>query len=247
LTAAAVFFIGLIWGSFVNMLSYRLVFRESLIAPRSHCDSCFQPLPVIYMLPVLGYCWCQGRCRQCGAAIPWRYPLTELVCGAAGLLIYLQHGWSLYAWGGLVFALLLLTCAGTDLQSGYIFNVVTYPGIILGLGFSFFQGAIGPALIGMLLLGLVYFLVLLGSHGGMGGGDVKMALMIGAFCKMEGAFITFILAALLAAGYVALLMLRGQARRGAPIKFGPFLAVGSYLAYVYGPELMDFYIRILSR
>jgi prepilin signal peptidase PulO-like enzyme (type II secretory pathway) len=241
-----IFLTGLIGGSFINLLSYRLARGESLFLPRSRCDHCGQTLALTALIPVAGYLWHRGKCRRCAAEIPRRYPLTELTHGGMWLLLYWQYGFSWYTLGGCALSSLLTICAATDLSSGYIFDVLTYPGILLGLMFSLGQGELAAAAAGMLLLGSVYGLVLLVSRGGMGGGDVKMGMMIGAFCRLEGAFLTFILSAMLAAVFVLVLIGRKKAVRGMEIRFGTFLAAGGYLAYGFGEELMAWYMRILT-
>jgi leader peptidase (prepilin peptidase)/N-methyltransferase len=243
---AGVFGLGLVFGSLVNLLVYRLTRGESVFFPRSHCDSCGRRIPVGYLIPLVGYIAARGRCVHCGSRVPLYYPGVEILNAALWSIIYLRYGLGWYTAAGWVFTTLLLTAALTDVVNGYIYDALTFPAIVLGLIFSALQGAFLPALAGMLALGGVYFLLALLSHGGLGGGDVKMALFIGAFGQIEGAALTFLLSALLGAAWVLVLYVRGKARRGLEIRFGVFLAGGAYLAYVYGAPLWAAYTRFLT-
>ena len=247
LEIGGVFILGLIFGSFLNLVSYRLIRQQSILFPHSYCDSCQEPLSWFDLIPVFGYLSTKGKCRHCGKLIAWHYPLIEILLGLLWAMLFWRFGFSWYTLGGLIFSFLLLVCALTDGDSGMIFNRVTYPGILLGLLFSLLQGKIALAFGGMLLLGVAFGLVLLLSRGGMGGGDLKMALMIGAFCGTQGAFLTFVLSSLSGFIYVVYLFLRRRAKRKLEIRFGIFLSGGSYLAYLYGTELLELYLSILAR
>ena len=239
-------------GSFLNVCIYRLPRSLSLIHPPSMCPSCQTKIPFYDNVPVASYLWLRGRCRHCGAAFSLRYPLVELVSGLFAVAVFARYGFSweslfLYS---LVGALLVITFIDIDHQ--IIPDVITYPGIGVGFVTSLLLGHITykESLIGILLGGGILLLVawgyyLLTKREGMGGGDIKLLAMIGAFLGWKGVIFTiFAGSAIGTVAGVALALRTGGGRRLA-IPFGPFLSIGGLLYLFFGPQLIGWYIALM--
>ncbi len=241
LTVAAV---GLIFGSFTNVLIARIPAGESIVTPPSHCPHCGHRLGVLDLVPVLSWLWLKGKCRYCRERIRPRYPLVELLTAVLFIGVFLRWGLSAWTLAGWVLTVILVSCAFIDLDEGIIPDAITIPGVVLGLAVSFFTLGFFPALWGALAFGGVLFLVAVISNGGMGGGDVKLAAVIGAFTGLPGAVITLLLSSFLGAVFGITLMLVGRAGRKTPVKFGPFLAVAAYTAYLFASEIIAWYMGL---
>lgn len=236
--------IGLIIGSFLNVVIYRFPRRESVVWPGSHCPVCGQQLKTGDLLPVLSYIWLRGRCRYCGGKIGLRYPLVEILTAITFLLIYLPWGLSWQGLAGIVLTMLLIPAAFIDLDHGIIPDRLTYPGIIIGLLLSPFTAGFTSSLLGALFFGGILLLAALISRGGMGGGDIKLAAAIGAFTGWPGALLAFLLSSLLGGAWGLILLLSQKANRKTTIKFGPFLALGGWIAYVWGVQIINNYLGL---
>lgn len=243
-TYLAVAAVGLIFGSFTNVLIARIPAGESIVTPPSHCPHCGHRLGVLDLVPVLSWLWLKGKCRYCRERIRPRYPLVELLTAALFIGVFLRWGLSAWTLAGWALTVILVACSFIDLDEGIIPDVITIPGVILGLAVSFFTLGFLPALWGALAFGGVLFLVAVISNGGMGGGDVKLAAVIGSFTGLPGAFITLLLSSFLGAVYGVTLMLVGRAGRKTPVKFGPFLAVAAYTAYLFASEIIAWYMGL---
>jgi len=157
-------------------------------------------------------------------------------------LVYRYYGLSVESLAGCVLVTILLCAAFTDLQTGLIPDRLTYPGILVGLVLAWFTIGLKSALLGSLGFAVFFFVIAVASRGGMGGGDIKLAGVIGAFLGWPGALLTFVLASLLgglAAGY---LLARGQVGRKSAIRFGPYLALGAFIALIWGKQIVAFYL-----
>jgi leader peptidase (prepilin peptidase)/N-methyltransferase len=243
------FIFGMIVGSFLNVCIYRLPVSQSIVRPRSRCPQCGHSIRSVDNIPVVSYLLLKGRCRDCGARIPLRYPLVEILSGAFAAMAIARFGF-----GGqavLMFALIaaLLVITFIDLDHRIIPDAITLPGIPVGLAASFGPGVISPfeSLIGILAGGGSLFLVawgyqLITQREGMGGGDIKLLAMIGAFLGWKGVLFTIFVASLTGtlAGMALIFRRRGNMKLAVP--FGPFLAVGA-IAYLFiGTELWSWYI-----
>jgi leader peptidase (prepilin peptidase) / N-methyltransferase len=247
LTGAVVSVVGLLIGSFLNVVISRLPEGRSVIAPRSACASCGHTIAWYDNLPVISFVLLQRRCRSCRARISWRYALVELTTGALFLIAYLRRGLTV----DLVVALVLLTAlvaiSGIDLDHQIIPDAITLPGIALGFGASLLPGGVGwrSSLMGIVAGGGIFFAIIVLSRGGMGGGDMKLAAMEGAFLGWQLVLLAILLA-VLAGGLVAIALLAlGRKGRKDPVPFGPFLAMGGATALLWGNELLAWYLGIL--
>ncbi len=244
---------GALIGSFLNVCIYRLPRGESIVWPGSHCPSCGKAIAFYDNLPGLSYLWLMGRCRACHARISIRYPLVEAVNAAGYLAILWTFGLS---WTAVLYALLfsaLLVVTGTDLTHKVIPNVVTLPGIVVGLVGAVTVLPVGPfnALLGVVVGGGILWALawaspyLFGKEG-MGGGDIKLVAMIGAFLGWKPALLTIMIGSL--AGSVigiSLIALRLM-KRDEYIPFGPFLVLGALLSMFFAQPLLDWYQSLLA-
>ncbi len=237
---------GLVVGSFLNVCIHRLPLRESVIWPSSRCPHCRAKLGALDNIPVLSYLMLRGRCRGCGQPISLQYPVVELVTGvvfAAAVLVFEPP--LLYV--RLVFACAMIVLFMIDLEHRILPDVITLPGIVLGLLVSFFlppgwrDSALGIVLGGgaLWLMGEIYFRVR--GEEGMGFGDVKMLAMIGAFLGWKLMLLTLVLSSfmgsIVGAGMIA--SKRGDMKYALP--FGTFLAAGALVAAAAGDRIVNWY------
>ena len=246
------FIFGMVIGSFLNVCIYRLPASRSIVRPRSQCPQCGHSIRARDNIPVLSYLILRGRCRDCRVRIPLRYPLVETLSGAFAAMAVARFGFGWQA--ALMFALIaaLLVITFIDLDHRIIPDAITLPGIPIGLAASFGPGLISPSasLIGILAGGGSLFLVawgyqLITQREGMGGGDIKLLAMIGAFMGWQGVLFTIFVASLTGtlAGMALICRRRGDMKLAVP--FGPFLAVGA-IAYLFsGAELWAWYIAVV--
>lgn len=243
--------VGAVIGSFLNVCIHRLPSGESIVRPRSRCPSCRTPIRAIDNIPILSFLFLMGRCRTCRTRISPRYPAVELLNAVGYLLIWERFGptWEMAVYAAFFSALLVVTFIDWDHQ--IIPNVITFPGIALGLlsAATVLAGGFMNALWGAVLGGgLLYAVAILSEwflkKEGMGLGDVKLLAMIGAFLGWKAVLVTIFVGAL--AGSLIGLALMGLhlKRRGDPIPFGPFLALGAVIALLVGPELITWYLRL---
>jgi len=240
------FVFGTIVGSFANVCIHRLPWRQSLVFPGSHCPHCQQAIRPWHNMPLLSYVWLGGRCAYCQTTISWRYPLVECVCGLLYMFLYHQLGLSVSSILLMLLATTLLIVSCIDLAHQIIPDAITLPGILAGLFASSFLTPVGivNALLGMFLGGGLFLCIALLSRGGMGGGDIKLIAMIGAFLGWQAVLVTIFLSALSGALVGLSLMLLKKKGRKDPVPFGPFLALGAVVTMVWGQELVRWYTHL---
>ncbi len=236
---------GLLAGSFVSAVAYRLPRGMSIAGPRSQCPACGAQIAAYDNVPVISWLLLRGRSRCCGAPISPRYPLTELVLGAlfaATVAVYWDE--PAEAVIGLVFVTMLAAITLTDLERRIIPNKILLAGAILCVAIAAPTDPAGlpERAIAALAAGGVFFLVALAYPRGMGLGDVKLAATMGLF--LGRAVAPAILAALLIGSIVgiALIARHGSGARKMAIPFGPFLAVGGVVGLLAGDQLVDLYL-----
>jgi leader peptidase (prepilin peptidase)/N-methyltransferase len=233
--------VGLILGSFANVIIYRLPRGESIVWPRSRCPSCRTPIAPLDNMPILSFLVLRGRCRHCRARISWRYPLVEGLTGALAGAIWWTMPDLLSRISALVFAFLLVAITFIDLDVQLIPNRLTYPGIVFGLVLAAFQGRAVPALLSAAGAAALITAIIVASRGGMGGGDVKLAAMMGAYLAWPGIavglFSGFIIGGIVG---ITLLAFRLRGRKDA-IAFGPSLAAGALVALFWGDAVARWY------
>jgi leader peptidase (prepilin peptidase) / N-methyltransferase len=253
LTAEIIIFIfGLCIGSFLNVCICRLPANKSIVFPGSACPDCGTSIRAYDNIPLLSYIWLKGRCRQCSTRIPLRYPTVEIMGGAFAVLAYLKFGftWEALIYYGFVAALLIITFIDIDYQ--IIPDIISLPGIPLGFAASFAIPGLtySASLLGILVGGGMLYLIAWGYHlitkkEGMGGGDIKLLGMIGAFIGWQGVLFTIFVASAVGTISGLLVMMRQKEGLKLAIPFGPFLSIGA-IAYVFmGPALVTWYFSLL--
>jgi len=249
------FIFGLITGSFLNVCIYRLPREISIVSPPSACPGCKNPIKPWDNIPIISYLFLRGKCRNCGERISIRYPLVELLNGLLYLLIvyFFGFGWHLIPLFAFVSAMVVITFI--DLEFQIIPDVITLPGILIGVISSVFflsdplfnlhasdmlTGLIN-SLIGILLGGGLFFLIAVVSKGGMGGGDIKMMAMVGAFMGWKAVLLVTFIGSLTGSLVGVMLMLFKGKDRKTKVPFGPFLALGSLISLFVGGKIITWY------
>lgn len=239
--------LGLIVGSFLNVVIHRLPRGQSLASPPSRCPHCGHPLRWHDNVPVVSWVWLGGKCRWCRAPISPQYPLVEVVTG----LLFVAVAWVTPV-GPLLASRLLLSCLlvslfGIDFAHQILPNAITLPGIAAGLAFSLVNppgpagAAIGAIAGGGVLYAIAGAYYLARREEGMGMGDVKMLAMIGAFLGWKAVLVTLVLSSFSGAlvGVALIALSRGSLRVAMP--FGTFLALGAVAAMLVGEPLVQWY------
>ena len=244
--------LGLVCGSFFNVCIYRIPRDLSIVAPPSHCPKCGHRLPFWLNVPLLTYIFLRGRCFFCREPISVRYPLVELLTGLLFGAAALSFGLTPALVRALVLIFLLVPITFIDLEFQIIPDSFSLTGIVLGLAGSWWWGGLpwwefflGAAL-GWLALWLVatgyYFCT---GRDGMGGGDLKLLAMLGAFLGYK-ALLPIILLSSLSGAVIGVGLVLWQGRDGRyAIPFGPFLAAGALLYLFIGPQLVEFYWQLV--
>ena len=228
------FLLGTVVGSFLNVCIYRLPEKKSIISPGSHCPHCHTPIKWYDNIPLLSFALLKGRCRYCQKPISGQYPLVEFITGLFTFFIYFDYGFSLTGIIYLFFIYALIVISFIDLKWQIIPDVISVPGIFGGLMASFclpylsFKDSVCGALLGGGFLFIVaYGYYFIRKKEGMGGGDIKLLAMIGAFLGWRA--IPFVLfSASVTGSIIGILWILFQGKdRNFPIPFGPFLALGA--------------------
>ncbi|MGG6297659.1 prepilin peptidase [Leptolyngbya sp. AN02str] len=249
------FVVGACVGSFLNVVIYRLPAGLSLLHPPSRCPVCYTPLRPYDNVPVLGWLWLRGRCRHCQTPISLRYPLIEAATGLLFVGIFLRFGTWFPMLGFWLFVSWLIALSFIDLDTMTLPNPLTQSGLVLGI---VFRGLLGWSLVGsgrdmahalmnsilgaglgvwmFTLIAVVGTLVL--GQAAMGGGDAKLAAMMGAWLGWQdlllASFLACAMGAFVGGGAIAL----GLISRRQPMPFGPFLALGAILTVFFGEFLL---------
>lgn len=237
---------GLLAGSFLNVAISRLPFGQSVVSPGSHCPRCKHRLGVFDLIPVLGYMLRGGRCHYCQEPIRPRYPLVELLASLGFIAVAERSGLSGALVSGWIFTAILIAASFTDMETGLIPNLITYPGLIIGILLSAKTIGFGASLSGSIgFAGLLWAAAAL-SKGGMGGGDIKLAAVIGAFLGIQGSGITLLLASLAGSVKAGHLLVKGRCGRKTSLPFGPYLAASAWLAWMWGDQFLELYVAMIS-
>lgn len=236
-------------GSFLNVCISRLPAGQSIVCPGSRCPHCQAPIRFYDNVPLLSFALLGGRCRACRAPISWRYPLVEAVTVALGGLVLWRFGPTRNGFAAFVLVLLLIAATVTDLERRLIPDRITLPGIALGFLIRLYpepravlDGVAGGLIGGGIFYAIAWLSPKVFGKEGMGGGDIKLAAMLGAFLGLSGVLVAVFIG-IMAGGVVGmLLLLVGLRRFGEYLPFGPFLALGGLIATLWGPSLLAWYL-----
>ncbi len=248
------FVLGAIIGSFLNVCIYRIPQDASIVHPGSRCPACAAPILFYDNIPLISYMVLLGRCRKCGATIPIRYPLVELMTASLFVVFYRVLGLSIELPVSLVFASLLIVISFIDLDHLIIPDVLSLGGLLLGVALSFFRSSfsytdsLGGVLLGAgLLFAIAKSYELIRKREGMGGGDIKLLGMIGAFCGIKGVVFSLVSGSFLGTIVgLPLMLIKGGGMKYA-LPFGPFLSLGALIYAIAGNQLTSLFLGIISR
>ncbi len=241
---------GAIVGSFLNVCILRLPKEESIITPGSHCPHCKKPIAFYDNIPLISYFILRGKCRHCKKRISLQYPIVEGITALSSLLLFIKFGPSIPYLLYFAFVSSLIVITGIDLYHQIIPDLISLPGIGVGLlgSLLFLPLTFLNSLFGILLGGGSLFLVAtlyqwLFKREGMGGGDVKLLAMIGAFLGWKAVILTILLGSLIGSiTGIAIILLRGKDFKYA-IPFGPFLSLGAVISLFYQNEIISWYLQ----
>jgi leader peptidase (prepilin peptidase) / N-methyltransferase len=253
-----IFMLGAIVGSFLNVCIVRIPKDDSIVHPPSHCPGCKSSIRFYDNIPLISYIVLLARCRSCGERISPRYFFVELLMAGLAVALYCQFGFSLAFLVSFIFVAALIVISFIDLEVRIVPDVISLPGIVVGLSFSVvaryvindpFELIPSPlsALIGVLvgggfLLALAWAYETFTGVEGMGGGDIKLLAMIGAFLGWTSIPFTLFLASLTGSVIgLGFMIGKGVGRRFA-LPFAPFLCLGAVLYLFFGNDLIQFYL-----
>jgi leader peptidase (prepilin peptidase)/N-methyltransferase len=231
--------IGAAIGSFLNVCILRLPAGESLVLPASHCPKCNYSLKFYDNIPIVSYLVLRGKCRNCRAAISLQYPLVELMTAIMALLLFWKFGLSLKLLFAFIFTCSLIVITFIDLEHQIIPDVITLPGIpicflmaVIAMGIPWLEAALGLLIGGGILYAIALGYELIRKAEGMGGGDIKLLAMLGAFYGWKSLFfILFVSSFLGAIVGLTVMLVKGKDMKYA-VPFGPFLSVAA-IAYIF--------------
>ena len=256
------FLLGAAIGSFLNVLTDRLPAGMSLVSPPSHCPECQRRLSARDVVPIFSYLWLKRRCRYCKSPIPIRLFWVELGTGLLFAFLYWNYGlgWELLIIA--VYCCLFIALLITDLEHNVLPNKIIYPGMVIALilavlGSIFDFGLTGVTGLGFRLWivnaviggGIGFVLLLIPAliyRGGMGGGDIKLAGLIGLVTGFPLVFVALFLAIVSGGLAAAIMVLAKLKRRKDTIPFGPFLCVATMVTLFWGSDLLNWLASHLS-
>ena len=237
---------GLVLGSFYNVVGLRVPKGESIVNPPSHCTSCGKRLTAFELIPVLSYLIQRGKCKGCGVKVSPIYCFTEIVTALLFALCYVKFGFTAELAVALLFVSLLVIINVSDIAYMLIPNKI----LLFFLPFLIVSRIVSPlepwwdSLLGAVIGFSILLLIAVVSKGGMGGGDIKLFLLIGLVLGTIHTLLTLFLASVVGMIVgIIVLKVRGQGRK-TPVPFGPSIAVGALLAYFYGDQLIEWYWQL---
>ncbi len=255
------FLVGICFGSFLNVLVYRLPAGNSIVFPPSSCPSCETRLGLLELIPLVGFLILRGRCRHCKNEISLRYPLVELAVGTIFAFSFYHFGFIIDAFFYLVLIYLLLAIALIDLKHRIVPNKLVATGLIAG--FIFYLPVAGAlvlklppwliierslldALGGFLVGGAIMLIIILVSRGGMGAGDMKLMAMIGLFVGLRGTAVVMLLGFFLGAIVGVTFMALGKLTRKDALPFAPYLSMAAVIQVLWGESIWNWYMNLLN-
>ena len=254
-----IFITGLVFGSFFNVVIYRLPREESIVAPRSACPSCGTTLKPADLVPIFSFIFLKGKCRYCKSKISFRYPLIEFVSGIVFVVLFLKYGLSIEFIFTVFLMSVLIMVFFIDLDHMIIPNELVIAGLAGGivlfiLRFFLYDSLLDGAawyspLLGMLVTSVRFLIALIGlaiyGTDAFGMGDVKIFLPIGLILGFKLALISLIFSVFIGGFAGLFLIITGLKERRSHIPFGPFIVSGTFLAILFGHEFFTWYTGLL--
>jgi len=244
--AGAVFCFGLAVGSFANVCIHRLPRKESVVFPGSHCPACSAAVRPLDNIPVISYIALGGKCRDCATRISPIYPVIETVTAVLLLAGFFKFGPSFDFLVYAVVAPALVIITAIDIEHQIIPDVITLPGIALGLVVGTYTIGYADSLLGFFAGGGLFYLLAVLSNGGMGGGDIKYIAAVGALLGWQKVLLVIFIGALLGSVVGVFQITVQKKSRKSLIPFGPFLAAGTLITLFYGNPLIRLYLEYVE-
>lgn len=242
----AVFIIlGLLIGSFLNVLIYRVPRGEDFMFSRSHCTSCGYVLKWYDLIPLLSYIAIGGKCRKCKTKISIMYPLVELINALAYGFIYYINGLNVFSLLCMLMFSTLLVISIIDYKEMIIPNEFIIFILIVAIAYTVYDGNYLSHIIGFFIVSVILLIINILSKGGIGMGDVKLMAVGGLLVGTANVLASFVIASVVAALIGVLLLLSKKKKRDAKIPFGPFLAFGLMAVLLFGNEIISMYFDLL--
>lgn len=251
-----VFLVGSVFGSFMNVCIYRLPRNQSIVFPPSSCPKCGSRILWYDNIPIFGYLLLWGKCRYCKEKISFRYPVVEFITGLLALLLFFKFHFTATFFAMFLFCAALIIVTFIDLEHRIIPDEISLPGIVVGFILSFFivnlyrpeeilgwkESLAGIAAGGGSLLLVAYAYQLFAHKEGMGGGDIKLLAMMGAFLGWKAVPFIIFLSSLAGSAVGISLMIAQKKDSRYSIPFGPFLAFGAVMFIFFGRQIIDWYL-----
>jgi prepilin signal peptidase PulO-like enzyme (type II secretory pathway) len=239
---------GLIVGSFLNAVIYRLHTGQSFWFDRSICPHCKHPLAAIDLIPLVSFIWLSGRCRYCGKKISWQYPLVELITGVVFVLLTTHYSLQTTDfWFYMVMASVFIVVAVYDYKHYLILDKVVFPALILVLIWNIFNNQFVSGLVGALIVSGFFALQFFISKGKwIGFGDVKLGLLLGSLFGIKLSIVTLLLAYFSGAVVGIGLIILGRKKFSSALPFGVFLSASAIIVMIYGDQISSWYFNLIG-
>lgn len=240
-----VFVLGAIFGSFYNVVIYRLPRKLSISKGTSFCPTCQHRIMPLELVPILSYVFLRGKCAHCHTSISLRYPMIELLTGLTFLLSYLRFGLSYSTLIAMALASICIIVAMIDIDTKEIFDRFHILILVLALFHIFVTSSleIQSHIIGFFIISIPLYIIAL-LTGGIGGGDIKLIAVSGLLLGFQATLVAFFIAAMLGGSVAIYLLLSKKTQMKSLIAFGPYLCIGIFIAYLYGYEIFMWYLRL---
>ncbi|MEN8153071.1 MAG: prepilin peptidase [Acidobacteriota bacterium] len=239
--------LGLIFGSFLNVIIFRLPLGESIVKPRSYCPGCRKQVKAYDNIPVISYIILGGKCRNCKTGISIQYPFVEALSGFTFWFTWHNFSYSpVYAVFSIIFLLILIVLAFIDLKHMILPDELTIGGGILFFIYSFFnpfvsalEAILSGLFVSLMFLGIYFFYLKVRNIEGLGQGDIKMVFMLGVFLGAQKLIVAILLASVsgLLVGIIMILFHNKNLKHALP--FGVFLGIGGYISYFWGDLIFN--------
>lgn len=247
LESVFIFVVGVILGSFFNVVGLRVPLRESILYPPSHCPGCEKKLKPMDLIPIGSFLLRRGKCQYCQKKISPIYPFIEALTGLLFLFAFQKHGWSWEFVYVLLFISMFMMITVSDIFYQIIPDKILFPFFFVFLFFLFFfpTTQLWNHLLGMCLGFIIFYLIAVFSRGGMGGGDIKLFTVSGLVLGYPLLFLSILIATVAGSIYGTLFILFKGGSKKSKIPFGPFIAVGCLVALFWGEPIIDWYWKLM--
>ena len=242
-----VFIFGVIIGSFLNVCIYRVPHGESFVFSRSRCPQCGHELKWWELIPVISFLVLKGKCSQCNSSIDWQYTFVEIFTGLIFLILYLRFGFTINFYIYLLLFSILIILSGIDIRFRIIPDIVTIPALVVGFIVSIVFSHITylNSILGIIAGGGSLLLIAYLSRGGMGGGDIKMMAMVGAFAGWKVALMSIFLGAFIGSiNGLILIIIHDKKSVKSSLPFGPYLSFGVLISILYYQRIIEYYLDL---